>query len=77
MKKILLLIAVLSATSFTFAGDPTPATDKSKCDAKCEKACCKDAKNCKDCKECCADKAACADKDAKKDAPPAATPAKK
>jgi hypothetical protein len=78
MKKTLLLIAVLSAASFTFAGGDKTCTDKTKCDAKCEKACCKDCKSCKDCKACCADKAACENKaDCKKDAPPAPAPAKK
>lgn len=82
MKKTLLLIAVLSAATFSFAGDDKACADKSKCDAKAEKCCCckccaaQDAKACamtKDSKACAMDKAACTDKP---DAKPAATPGK-
>ena len=76
MKKTLLLIAVLSAATFSFAGDDKAAADKSKCDAKSDKCCCCCCCKCcgpKDGKSCAADKATCTDK---KDAKPAATPAK-
>jgi hypothetical protein len=70
MKKILFLIAALSAASLSFAGGQA-CTDKEKCDAKCEKACCKDAKDSKDCKACaakseCKDEAKPAPKEEKK-----------
>ena len=66
MKKTLLLIAVLSAATFSFAGDNNAAADKAKCDAKSEKCCCcccckccsKDAK---DSKSTCAKDATCKD----------------
>lgn len=52
MKKILLLAAALSAATLTFAGGEA-CSDKEKCDAKCEKACCADKKkDCADCKGC-------------------------
>jgi hypothetical protein len=71
MKKTLLLIAVLSAATFSFAGDDKAAADKAKCDAKSEKCCCCKCCCCaKDAKSCDMDKAACTDK---KDAKPAAT----
>lgn len=84
MKKTLLLLAVLSAATLTYAGGDKACTDKAKCDAAAKCCCC-----CKTCsKECCSkdakacadkmDKAACA-KDAKcsdaKCTNPASTPA--
>jgi len=64
MKKLLIALLSLSAASFALAGGEA-CKDSSKCDAKCTKECCKDAKACadaKDSKACPADKAACADK---------------
>ena len=72
MKKLLLLIAVLSAASFSFAGGDKACPDKEKCDAKCDKACCKSDKDCKDAKATCDDKA-----DAKKDSSSADAKAEK
>ena len=59
MKKTLLFLGALSAASLSFAGGQACA-DKEKCDAKCDKACCKSDKDCK---------AACTEKtEGKKDA---------
>ncbi len=57
MKNILVLLAVLSAATLSYAGDTTTCTDKAKCTDKSGKACC-----CKSDKACCTDKAKCTDK---------------
>lgn len=55
MKKIILVLTVLSAASLSFAGGDKACADKEKCDAKCEKPCCKAEKSSK---ACCTEKTA-------------------
>lgn len=42
MKKLLLALAALAATSITFAADAKAPAEKSKADAKCDNGCCCD-----------------------------------
>ena len=44
VKKFLLVLAALDATSFTFAADAKAPADKAKTDASCDSCCCDDAK---------------------------------